>query len=421
MNRNAQIIRASAIADGRGSCAPGAILLREGRIVAAGSPASIGEHRDCSVLDLPNAVVLPALVNAHCHLDLSHIGPVKFDGDFSRWADSVRQLRPNEAGRIDEAVRLGARLSRAGGTAIVGDIAGARSLRPIAAQREAGLPGVNFIEVFGLGKRQADAAAFMQRVVADIPAWSSGVALGLQPHAPYSCGLDVYRAAAGMGCRLATHLAETPEELAFVADADGPLAQMIKRIGVWDDTISGSGLHPVDHLAAVLGQTPFVAAHANYIEIRHIEMMAGWPISIAYCPRASAYFGHSGHRYREMLSAGINVALGTDSILCLDTPNRLSVLDDMRLLHRRDGADPVMLVRMGTINGAKALGFDSEVVALSPGHCAGLIAVTIDPGSATDPLRQVMLSDEAPRWIFGPTLPDDAWLTGTAMEALSLR
>jgi cytosine/adenosine deaminase-related metal-dependent hydrolase len=213
---------------------------------------------------------------------------------------------------------------------------------------------------------------------------------------------------------MATHLAETREELEFVASAAGPLAEMIKRIGAWDDSITANGKHPVDHLADVLRETPCNAAHLNYVDDAHLQQLASWPITVTYCPRASAYFGHphnggAPHRYRDMLELGINVALGTDSVLCLDTPDRLSVLDEMRMLHRRDGVDPITLLRMATINGAVALGFDPTLVSLAPGSTAGLLAVSIDRQSPRDPLRQALLSDLPPRWVHGPVYGQDSW------------
>jgi cytosine/adenosine deaminase-related metal-dependent hydrolase len=240
-----------------------------------------------------------------------------------------------------------------------------------------------------------------------------GVRLGLPPHAPYSCGPDVYRFAAASGLPVATHLAETLEELRFVANADGPLANLLRSIGVWDETITALGGHPIDALADALAAAPFVLAHLNYIEPRHIDRLAQWSIAVAYCPRASAYFGHphpgtaefpntTPHRYRDMLAAGINVALGTDSIVCLNTPDRISVLDEMRLLHERDDADARTLLRMATTNGARALGFDPDLVTFAPGTTAGVLALPIDPASSVDPLTQALRSDAAPTWLTGP-------------------
>lgn len=403
------------IADGGGrSFAPGAILLEDDRIEASGTPQQVGDL-ECPTLDLPDSVVLPALVNAHTHLDLTHLGPRPVGASFADWADSIRKGRCIDERAIADSVQRGIELSRRGGSAIVGDIAGGRSRAPIHALRASGMAGVSYAEVFGLGLRQPLCVAFMQQLVREVPARANGVALGLQPHAPYSCGLEVYRAAAALGVPLATHLAETLEEIEFVARATGPLADMIRRIGVWDPTIAGTGAHPVDHLLKVLNRTAMVAAHLNYIDARHLPLLAASRTTVAYCPRASAYFGHPNddhgpHRYRQMMSAGINVALGTDSIVCLDREDRLSVLDEMRLLHRRDGTDPALLLRMATTNGARALGFDPQLVAVAPGPTAGLLAIRCDRKNGSPTLSDVLANDETPQWVAGPFAAHDSWM-----------
>jgi cytosine/adenosine deaminase-related metal-dependent hydrolase len=394
---------ADAGADSRGRTGPGAILLAGGRIVAAGRPAQVGRPADVEVRDVPGAVVMPALVNAHCHLDLTDVGPPAYDGDFTAWIDGVRRGRaPDDAG-VAAAVRRGIGLCRAGGTGLVGDIAGAGSLAPFRELAASGLGGVSYREVIGIGRSEPRALEAIRSMAG---AWGPGQ--GISPHAPYSCSPAVYRAAARQGVPLATHLAETPEELRFVDSAEGPLAEFLKRLGLWDESIGPRRAHPVDALAEVLAHAPVVAAHVNYAEDRHLARLAGWKTTVAYCPRASAYFRRPAHRYRAMLDAGVNVALGTDGFMCLDTPDRISVLDEMRLLYHRDGTDPAVLLRMGTTAGAQALGYDPGLVTLAPGPIVGLIAAPFDETSSWDPLRQVLMRDDAPSWIAGPFAIDAA-------------
>jgi cytosine/adenosine deaminase-related metal-dependent hydrolase len=199
------------------------------------------------------------------------------------------------------------------------------------------------------------------------------------------------RLGAERGLPLATHLAETVEEREFVAHGTGPQREMLERLGVWDNAALehvGKGNHPVQHLAGVLGMARFVAAHVNDADDAAIETLARTGTVVAYCPRASAYFGaerpFGPHRYREMMEAGVVVALGTDSIVNLPEAavmEGISVLDEMRFLHRRDGTDPRLLVRMGTVNGAGALGIDPAMFRIEDGNTlAGLIAIPADPG-----------------------------------------
>jgi 5-methylthioadenosine/S-adenosylhomocysteine deaminase len=148
-------------------------------------------------------------------------------------------------------------------------------------------------------------------------------------------------------------------------------------------------------LALANGQ-PFVAAHLNYIEDSHIAALADSQCTVAYCPRASTYFGHANHRWQEMLQAGVHVALGTDSLLCIDTVDRISVIDEMRLLYSRDQADPVDLMKMGTVHGAIGLGVDPSLVTIDEGKVAGMLLFETSGG---DPLLEIMNSTNMPTWV----------------------
>lgn len=394
------LIHAAAVVDVDGLRTPGAVLIEGHRVVAAGTPQSIGAVPDVRLIDRPGHALMPALVNAHAHLDLTHIGPRPYCGSFTEWVGQVRLQRDTTPAQIAESVRRGVALARAGGTGLIGDIAGAWSPEPINVLRGEGLGGVGFLEMFGLGRRQASSIEQMRKLVGSMQADAQGVPMGLQPHAPYSCGPELYRAAMTMGLPLATHLAETPEELQFVSDAAGPLADMLDAMGVLDETVVGRGAHPVDELSDILGSTPMIAVHLNYVGRSQMEKLAQWPVTVAYCPRASAYFGHRDHQYAQMAQLGVRVALGTDSLICLDTPDRISVFDEMRLLYRRDGADPLVLLKMATCAGAEALGVDADLVTLRPGPIAGLIGIPC--GEAENGLIGALSSDEPPEWLVGP-------------------
>jgi cytosine/adenosine deaminase-related metal-dependent hydrolase len=214
---------------------------------------------------------------------------------------------------------------------------------------------------------------------------------------------------------VATHLAESPEELEFVERGTGPIRSLLEGIGLWHDGLLeavGRGLSPVGlALDAIDGAV--LAVHVNHASDEDLAALASAGASVAYCPRASAYFGaersFGPHRYRDMIAAGINVALGTDSIINLwderGDPGRLSVLDDMRLLWKRDGARPDALLAMGTVNGARALGLDPERFRFIAGRpVAGVLAVPMDAGRSA-PLEAAFRSGGAPRWLAGVGAP----------------
>lgn len=439
---------ALAIVDARGDRASPASLLVEfpeaadgsrsaqglgmARVLAAGTPAEVDSHPAATlapVTSRPRSILIPGLVNAHTHLDLTHIGPRPHDPDagFVAWVDMIRAGRNTEDEAIAASVRRGFELALAGGTVAIGDIAGAPrgnpSLVPWRTLASSPLVGVSFLEFFGMGAGRGRVQEHLEATLAGLEPASGAVRLGLQPHATNTVDRRLYEwavaAAAKNGMPLSTHLAETLEERRFVGSASGPQREFLERLGVWDDSILdhiGRSHHPVRHLEPVLASARFVVAHVNDADDEAIEILARTGTSVAYCPRASAYFGAERtlgpHRYRDMLAAGVNVAIGTDSIVNLpeaaSDPARggISILDEMRLLHQRDGMDPRTLLAMGTTHGAKALGLDPEWFTFrTNGALAGLVEVDAADGPTDfSPLTRILRSASPPALLFGGNL-----------------
>ncbi|MEX0655600.1 MAG: amidohydrolase family protein [Phycisphaeraceae bacterium] len=414
------IYRAAAIRDAGGRAArPGAVAVRDGRVLAAGSPDDIPRRirSHARTVDLPDDLLLPAMVNAHAHLDLTHVTGIPYTGDFIAWLKQVRDARPIELETVAAAVHEGLRLSRDAGVGYVGDIAG--SLDAIRARHQApadlALPGVSYLECFGFDTDVDLAAdrldAWLDPLPYDVPVPGHvrGVTLGIQPHAPYSAGRALYDAATRLShqhiYRLSTHLAESPAELEFVRDATGPFVDLLRELGKLPAHLKPTGQHPVHWLEPSLRRGRWLLAHCNYVNDEHIAILKRTGSSVVYCPVASETFGHPAtgqHRYRDMLDAGVNVCLGTDSLLCqqgVDQP--MGILPQMRRLYRRDETDPELLLEMATTHGRLALEFSDTDATLRRGAPAVFTAVRIDPDNATDPLTQALLNDAPARAIHG--------------------
>lgn len=390
------IHRAAAIRDAAGlDCLDGAVAVRAGVILASGPAAQVFASVDRSraaVIDLPETLLVPAMVNAHAHLDLTTLGPVPYSGDFRAWVRHVIDHRPTDAQAIAHAVRQGLSLSRAGGVGWVGDIAATATAAT--ARLDAGddtLPGVSFVEWLGRGERFTDLAArsraqfseAMRTWAARSPA-SPAVRLGLEPHAPYSTADALYDEALALAeahdLPLCTHLAELPDEMDLLG------------LGAADGR---ADVHPIDWFASYLGRRRWLLAHCNHVTDAHIVLLAATGASVAYCPVASDYFGHRDHRYRDMLAAGVNVCLGTDSILCqaTDAAQPMSIFEQMRYLYRRDGADPAALLAMATTCGLRALGIDERHATFAIGSTTRLAAVPFEPHAPRSALEQALRGD----------------------------
>lgn len=387
------VLYAAAVRDAMGvNASPGAVLVLDGKVVAAGQPGSLPRElvEQAEVIHCDQFILLPAFVNAHMHLELTNLGPQPYapPHGFVGWVKMVRH-RIAIADQFDDGMmsyNKGMEMLRDACVSAVGDITKSTLMfnSPFCT-----LSGQCYEEQFGLTD------PLINQALKNIRAGNSGI----QPHAPYSAGPSVYAAAADSGRPVSTHLAEHEEEIAFVADLAGPMVAYLSEIGRWDNSIGqhyGKGLSPVQwmrpYLKASANDGGWLVAHCNYVSNDDIKILADTNTSVAYCPIASEYFGHKDHRYCDMLDAGVNVCLGTDSIICADPddPQPLGLLSSMRRLHERDQTDPDTLLAMATTHGAKALRLDATVATLQPGAPARFACIPIDPKSDVDPLVQVL-------------------------------
>jgi cytosine/adenosine deaminase-related metal-dependent hydrolase len=385
----------------------GAVAFADGRIIAVGASRMLrAEHPDASVEEAGDHIILPGLVNAHTHLELSDCarGERPVEG-FALWLKTLirrTQLPPDAmGGLVPAATQRGVEQCLGFGVTTVGDISRQCHLsRPVL--RNGPLRAVSFGEVQALGTRRV---LLEQRLAAALDESCAGerLRIGLTPHAPYTVEPEGYRRclqiARDRGLPLATHLAETPDEEEFLQSHSGPLGQLWDYLGTFDRHVPKFTGGPI-RLAASLGllDHPTLLAHVNYCDDEELSILAQGRASVVWCPRTHAFFGHAPHRWRDMLARGINVAVGTDS--CASSPD-LNLVDDLRLLHRlAPEAAPQAIWEMATIRAARALGMADEVGTLSPSKAADF---AIFAASGDDPLRAILQSDARPAqtWIAG--------------------
>lgn len=425
------MLESAAVCDWRRAYSPGALLIevigpRTLRVLAAGRPAEVAGHPAAAVATVerhPDGVLIPGLVNAHAHLDLTHIGPREIDPrqGFGGFVDLVRRERRAEAAEIGASVRLGVEKCLAGGVVAVGDIAGAVRGRASTLAMEGlmgeAIAGVSFVEFFGIGAGEEPGIEAMQGVLAAVGGVRGGwPRVGVSPHAPNTVSYRGYaaamRAAREHRWPVVTHVAETSEEREFIARGTGPQRRFLESLGLWQDSMLeeiGKGRTPVAHVIGAIGaiwerwgrHTSFV--HVNDCSDEDLELMVRAGVGVIYCPHASEYFKSErvfgAHRYREMLAAGVRVALGTDSVI--NQPRgELSILAEMGLLHRRDGTDAATLLKMATEHGALALGLMPERFEFGGGEVAGVVV------AGTDRATRRKYPDWHPlRWVLGTEQP----------------
>jgi aminodeoxyfutalosine deaminase len=184
---------------------------------------------------------------------------------------------------------------------------------------------------------------------------------------------------------LAMHLAESREELILLRDGAGPMVDLMKAFDQWDASEIPRGSRPLDYLRMLAQARRALVIHGNYLDDEEIEFMAAHAenMSVVYCPRTHAYFQHDAYPLAKMISAGVNVALGTDSRA--SNPD-LSILAEMQFAAAQHPlVVPAGLLRMITVDAARALGRDDDVGTITPGKYGDLAVVRLSDHDSSDP------------------------------------
>jgi cytosine/adenosine deaminase-related metal-dependent hydrolase len=400
-SKSAMILRARCVAPMDGPIIDdGAVAVHGGHIVGVGKSELVrSEFPDDTVTDYGDAVILPGLVNAHVHLELSDLTPPPGQWRLADWlAEVVKQFAPpGEAGaeRIRCAVKAGAAECLRSGITCVGDISQRCALsREIL--RDSPLHVVSYGEVLAMATRRGLLAGRLA-LAADEAAQNDTLRIGISPHAPYSVETEGYRKCLERARQgqlpIATHLAESIEEAEFLVNQTGPLRELWGHIGGWDDAVPrfpGGPIRMMEQLG-YLHYSKTLLAHVNHCNDDELRILAHGKASVVYCPRTHAYFGHPPHRWREMLAMGINVAVGTDS---RGSSPDLNLVEDLRLLHRlAPELSPEQIWEMGTARGAAAVGCADSCGKLTTGRRADLVVFR---ASGNDPLREILENQAEP-------------------------
>ena len=373
----------------------GVVSLRGGHIQHVGPWAERLDSSDEEVIDLGDAVLLPGLINAHCHLDYTdmagRLSPAKH---FSDWIKAIVALKSGWSYTDYASSWLtGADMLLRSGTTTVVDIESVPELLPDMPPSTP-LRLISCLELLAL-RSPRDAVALVQTAVTHLDE-ASLFAPGLSPHAPYSTSPELLRAAAVAARErnwlLTTHVAESADESEMFQRAGGAMYDWLKN---QRDMTDCDGRSPVRHLALndVLGGN-FLAAHANYLAPGDVELLARSDSSVVHCPRSHAFFGHHPFPLDELERAGVNVCLGTDSLATVTRsrtePPRLCLFAEMRALATvAPHLTPQHILEMATTHAARALGRIGELGVLAPGARADLIALPFT-GDATTAYEAVL-------------------------------
>ena len=349
----------------------GAVAVEDGRIAEVGPAEELGAGERFEA-----AAIVPGLVNAHSHLEYAVYAGFGDGLAFAPWI----ALHIERKARIgtDEMVaiaRLGAAECLRSGFTTTADYSysGAAAL----AAAELGLRAVVYLEVFG--DDPAAALDHFERARELVgPALSDRVGVGISPHAPYSCSLEVFEACAALGLPMGTHVAESPAEQEWLVHGRGPMAALAR---MYVAPRGETGMRSLARLG-LLGPG-LLAAHCVHVDDEEIALLAEHDVAVAHCPRSNAVLGCGTAPLAELLAAGIRLGLGTDSPA--STPSfdgfeelRSAVFTARARAESPDALSAETALELATLGAARALGLDEQAGSLVPGKRADLTVVSLD-------------------------------------------
>jgi len=358
-------------------------------------------------VDLGDVAVMPGLVNAHTHLELSYLrDEVAPASEFVSWIRALlaaRRQQPDARSAEVLAAISGAVVEAiACGTAVVGDIS--NTLASFGALARSPLAGVVFYEIVKFNAPDPEAVVERARREIDALGPAAMVRTSLAAHAPYSVAPLVFRAIrkdvdrdAFAPCSV--HLAESAEEMEFIRTAGGPWRTLLEELGSWDAAWTAPGGTPVQYLddngfldARVL------AVHGVQMSPDDLTRLASRGTTLVTCLRSNGHTGAGVPPIADFYKSGVRVAIGTDSLA--SAPD-LSVFAEVATLHAlAPSVPPAALLESATRQGARALGFDADFGTIEPGKRARLLAVDLPPD--TDDVEEYLVSGVQPgqiRWL----------------------
>ncbi len=336
-----------------------------------------------------DAAIVPGFVNAHSHLEYAVYAGFGDGFPFGPWIE-LHIERKNRLGPDEmlASARRGVADSLASGITTTADYAFSGAAAQAAAEH--GLRAIVYLEVFGGDPAEAE-RRFEGMRAAITP--SPLVKIGISPHAPYSCSLEVYAWCLSLGIPVGTHLAESTNENDWLIGGTGPLTAIAPILQ------PPTGKRAVATLESVLGPD-LLCAHCVEVNAEEIALLATRGVPVAHCPRSNALLGCGIAPLTDLRAAGVVVGLGTDSPASAPS---FDVFEEMRAAiyaargreRRADALLATDALSLATLDAARSLRMDAQVGTLTPGKRADLTVVSL-AGSPYHPVE-----DPAAAVVFG--------------------
>jgi aminodeoxyfutalosine deaminase len=368
--------------------------------VERGLISGVGAFEGGPVEDLGNVAILPGLVNAHTHLELSWMrGQIAPSASMPAWAGSLMALRRSVSHEPTKPIVDAIVETRRSGTCLVGDVTNTfATYEPLI---DSELSAAIFREVLGFSAPDPDAlVAAVSAQIADLTpiAW---LRPSIVPHAPYSVSPALLEAIArwSTGQPLSIHLAESAQEIEFLREGTGEWRALLETLGVWNPSWAAPACGPVEYLDRLgMVDERLLAVHGVHLTDAELARLAAAGATVVTCPRSNRWTGAGAAPVDRFYASGVRVAVGTDSLASVGDLNLFAELADVRRL--APAVPAARILESATLTGAAALGFDSELGSIEPGKRAQLLAVRLP--ADVDDVEQYLVSGIEPsdvRWL----------------------
>ncbi|MEO8335438.1 MAG: amidohydrolase family protein [bacterium] len=362
----------------------GTVAVESGRIAYVG-PRSTAPQEGVDV-DLGDVILMPGLVNVHCHLELTAMRGFLDGLGFREWIlrlTSARRAVMTQEMMLD-AARLGVAEGLLHGVTTFADTGDSGA--GFDALLEYGARGISYREVFGPEPAHCEEAiAGLAARVDEMQTRATAlVRVGVSPHAPYTVSDALFRATARLarerGLPLAVHIAEGALESALVEKGEGEFADGLRSRGI---VVSPRARTPVALLESLgVLDARALLIHCVRVDAEDVAAIARHDCAVAHCPASNAKLGHGIAPLTQLIDAKIRVGLGTDSVASND---RMDLLDESRLAvlfagareGRHDALSSEGALALATIGGASALGLEDRIGTLEVGKEADLAAFRV--------------------------------------------
>ena len=354
----------------------GALVLRNGAIAAVGSKNNITKRfRGHRIVHIPDAVLMPGLINVHAHLELPALLDDIETTSFTDWVLNLIQAKKSlHAGDYRYAAKTNIDALIQSGTTTVGETC-THDISP-EYLKKSGLRTYIFFEVISMASHQSNHKAKIPSHKASAPLL---IRFGVSPHSPYTVSesvlLKIKSTASLKQMRMSMHIAESKDEIKLLQQKKSGL-QKLYQFAHWDLDWAPKSASPFAYLNTLGILSPrLLAVHCVQTTVADIALIKQSHTTVAHCPRSNKALGVGRMPLKKLMSAGIAVGLGTDSLASV--PN-LNMWDEMRYayrIHRSDGVTAQDIFRLATTGGAQALGMGKMTGALESGKRADIIAV----------------------------------------------